>query len=372
MDRILCREEKHELITLLDLPPQCWGNLPMMKSYYKKMCLVHHPDKGGDLLKMMRMNELWQKLQNNILELRTESSSSYFSQVSTFCWDELDMTCGEYYGKQFDQHFMKIYPTCLIYTKKCNCLVSKLRQQHAIRRKKLKKKCLVWGECFCYGCYLIWFGFPDSEECFLWWKQIIKDTEFRLILICKYYTWGSCMLKNCCLFLFFFFCRKMNIQSMGLPSSKTGGTQVGQTPLLSRPLRDPSDEENKTYIVMRPLETPQTKMTSSEEERAPTPPPRRLITFLSTPQDLPPPNATVRPPFPLQDFSKPLLLTPRRSRAREADLRRALLRDLQALRKEVTHLHLQRRRNLRLIIILLIFLTVCLSILVMLFIRIKL
>ncbi|WWE89200.2 large tumor antigen [Castor fiber polyomavirus 1] len=80
MDRILCREEKHELITLLDLPPQCWGNLPMMKSYYKKMCLVHHPDKGGDLLKMMRMNELWQKLQNNILELRTESSSSYFSQ----------------------------------------------------------------------------------------------------------------------------------------------------------------------------------------------------------------------------------------------------------------------------------------------------
>ncbi|BAQ55568.1 large T antigen [Bat polyomavirus 5a] len=72
MDKFMDREELKELCELLNIPAHCYGNLPMMKINYKKMCLIYHPDKGGDVAKMQRMNELWQKLQDGVINARDE------------------------------------------------------------------------------------------------------------------------------------------------------------------------------------------------------------------------------------------------------------------------------------------------------------
>ncbi|BBG62096.1 large T antigen [Rhinolophus pearsonii polyomavirus 1] len=72
MDKFLSREEMTELMELLQVPMHCYGNLPMMKINYKKMCKSYHPDKGGDEQKMKRLNELWQKLQDNVCSARQE------------------------------------------------------------------------------------------------------------------------------------------------------------------------------------------------------------------------------------------------------------------------------------------------------------
>ncbi|BAZ96598.1 large T antigen [Rhinolophus simulator polyomavirus 3] len=73
MDRFLSREEMKELMGLLQVPMHCYGNLPMMKINYKKMCKSYHPDKGGDENKMKRLNELWQKLQENVCSARQDT-----------------------------------------------------------------------------------------------------------------------------------------------------------------------------------------------------------------------------------------------------------------------------------------------------------
>ncbi|AFU25583.1 large T antigen [Alphapolyomavirus quartipanos] len=70
MDQILSRSQRKELISLLDLPPDEYGNYPLMKHQFKKMCLVYHPDKGGDGEKMRKLNSLWQLFNNQLLEMR--------------------------------------------------------------------------------------------------------------------------------------------------------------------------------------------------------------------------------------------------------------------------------------------------------------
>ncbi|AFU25586.1 large T antigen [Alphapolyomavirus quintipanos] len=70
MDKILHKSEKKELIALLELPANEYGNYPLMKQQFKKMCLVYHPDKGGDGEKMRRLNALWQTFNTELLEMR--------------------------------------------------------------------------------------------------------------------------------------------------------------------------------------------------------------------------------------------------------------------------------------------------------------
>ncbi|AMQ35490.1 large T antigen [Pan troglodytes schweinfurthii polyomavirus 3] len=74
MDGVLSRKERETLCNLLEIPPHCFGNLPMMKAAFKKSCLKHHPDKGGNPVIMMELNTLWSKLQRNIHKLRNEFS----------------------------------------------------------------------------------------------------------------------------------------------------------------------------------------------------------------------------------------------------------------------------------------------------------
>ncbi|WAA14044.1 Large T antigen [Lyfec polyomavirus MAF4] len=78
MDSVLSRQEKKELCGLLDMPLHCFGNVPMMKDRFKKACLKHHPDKGGDGAKMMRLNCLWSNFQQEMTKLRAEANYSTF------------------------------------------------------------------------------------------------------------------------------------------------------------------------------------------------------------------------------------------------------------------------------------------------------
>nr|QIQ69325.1 large T antigen [Alphapolyomavirus callosciuri] len=82
MDRILEREERKKLVELLGIDPVLYGNIPVMKSAYKRASKVLHPDKGGTGNDMMILNFLWQKFQEGVTEARCpeEFSSSYGSR----------------------------------------------------------------------------------------------------------------------------------------------------------------------------------------------------------------------------------------------------------------------------------------------------
>ncbi|AFP58019.1 large T antigen [Raccoon polyomavirus] len=72
MDTVLTSSERRELCSLLELDPQLWGNIPVMRNCYKKSCLKYHPDKGGDGQKMVRLNELWARATENLTRLRED------------------------------------------------------------------------------------------------------------------------------------------------------------------------------------------------------------------------------------------------------------------------------------------------------------
>ena len=59
MDLVLNRKEREALCKLLEIAPNCYGNIPLMKAAFKRSCLKHHPDKGGNPVIMMELNTLW-------------------------------------------------------------------------------------------------------------------------------------------------------------------------------------------------------------------------------------------------------------------------------------------------------------------------
>ncbi|BAQ55569.1 small t antigen [Bat polyomavirus 5a] len=134
MDKFMDREELKELCELLNIPAHCYGNLPMMKINYKKMCLIYHPDKGGDVAKMQRMNELWQKLQDGVINARDEGP------VSRWFWEYQGQTLREFLGPDFNKRFCKVFPTCLYASKEfCFCVCCLLNKQHKIYKVKREK-----------------------------------------------------------------------------------------------------------------------------------------------------------------------------------------------------------------------------------------
>nr|QWS67645.1 large T-antigen [Human polyomavirus 9]QWS67650.1 large T-antigen [Human polyomavirus 9]UMW88365.1 large T-antigen [Human polyomavirus 9] len=88
MDQTLSLEERNELMDLLQLTRAAWGNLSLIKKAYKTVSKIYHPDKGGNPEKMQRLNELFQKLQVTLLEIRSNcgssSSQGYYSDSPYF------------------------------------------------------------------------------------------------------------------------------------------------------------------------------------------------------------------------------------------------------------------------------------------------
>ncbi|CAX87761.1 small T antigen [Sumatran orang-utan polyomavirus] len=177
MDKILTKQQRKELIVLLDIEACDYGNYSIMKQQYKKMCLIYHPDKGGDGEKMRKLNSLWQAFNTELLEIRDNRfDMEQVRQMDIDVWDDL-LTVKEALD-DFEHIFVKVVPSCFnrVAVCKCKCIVCKLRQQHLIIKEH--KRCVLWGECFCHKCYVEWYGLSGTEQHLIWWKKIIQDTPF--------------------------------------------------------------------------------------------------------------------------------------------------------------------------------------------------
>lgn len=181
MDRALARSELRRLMELLELPATTYGNIPLMKAQFRRRILELHPDKGGDTNRMAELNVLWEKFMQNL----TERRSAFLARVGGL--DECK-SAAEFLGKKFEERVCKVPEQCIKGLPFCKCLCCKLLRQHLDLKICYDKKCLVWGECFCFKCFCIWFALhPDSEVSLHRWKSVIGGLEFVLldVTFCK-------------------------------------------------------------------------------------------------------------------------------------------------------------------------------------------
>ncbi|AIT68769.1 small t antigen [Bovine polyomavirus 3] len=174
MDRVLAREEAKELLGLLGLPPTCWGNMPLMKKKLREARIKYHPDKGGDNQTMARLNDLWAKAQAK-LESVHESDPGFFSGPVSFFWDSDYPTLGEMLGPLWGSK-IKRNSHCVVFgMRACTCITCVLGQIH---QKKLKawRRPITWGECYCFNCYLVWFGLRRDWAAHYWWSCILFNS----------------------------------------------------------------------------------------------------------------------------------------------------------------------------------------------------
>ncbi|AHZ11648.1 small T antigen [New Jersey polyomavirus-2013] len=176
MEKVLEKSDKEMLIELLGIPRYAYGNFPIMKTAYKRASKIYHPDKGGSSEKMMLLNSLWQKFQEGLIEVR----DSEVCQVSfSDCYDSSLLKCCS--PKVFHELFLRS-PQCLLKgPTSCSCITSCLYNQH--RQIKLcgKKRCLTWGNCFCFSCFILWFGLRETWKTFEIWKHVIAQMPAALL-----------------------------------------------------------------------------------------------------------------------------------------------------------------------------------------------
>lgn len=187
MDSALTRTERTQLCHLLEIPAHCFGNFPMMKDRYRQACLRHHPDKGGDPRTMTLLNSLWQKFTTAVYEMRRQFPSMEEVSAPSF-WEEDFPTLGDRIRGGMRLFFWR-GPNCFLKNTSqsmCVCVCCRLHRQHFSLKLLLAKDCLVWGECLCLSCFLLWFGLPPTWECIEAWQKIIEHTDFRLLHLLLY------------------------------------------------------------------------------------------------------------------------------------------------------------------------------------------
>nr|AFU08245.1 middle T antigen [Alphapolyomavirus mauratus]AFU08251.1 middle T antigen [Alphapolyomavirus mauratus]AFU08256.1 middle T antigen [Alphapolyomavirus mauratus]AFU08260.1 middle T antigen [Alphapolyomavirus mauratus]AFU08265.1 middle T antigen [Alphapolyomavirus mauratus] len=162
MDRILTKEEKQTLITLLDLEPQYWGDYGRMQKCYKKKCLQLHPDKGGNEELMQQLNTLWTKLKDGLYRVRLLLGPS---QVRRLGKDQWNLSLQQTFSGTYFRRLCRLPITCLRNkgVSTCNCILCLLRKQHFLLKKSWRVPCLVLGECYCIDCFALWFGLPVTN-----------------------------------------------------------------------------------------------------------------------------------------------------------------------------------------------------------------
>lgn len=178
MDRALTRSEMRRLMSLLQLPASMFGNLALMKQNFRRRILELHPDKGGDHTLMAELNVLWDRFMKNLADKR----NTFLGSVG-LPWASMDFaTVGGVLGSSFDKKLCKVPVQCMTGLRHCSCIMCRLILQHQDRKIDLRKPCLVWGECFCFKCFALWFALPlDEETTFLRWRHIIRDLEIVLL-----------------------------------------------------------------------------------------------------------------------------------------------------------------------------------------------
>ncbi|BBG62172.2 large T antigen [Scotophilus kuhlii polyomavirus 3] len=192
MDKYLEKEEKYQLISLLDVSPNAFTNIPLMRQAFKKACKKLHPDKGGDNAQMMLLNSLWQKYQDGVLEMRNDP------QVCTTWMDIWDFSLQDCHTVSTLRDLMLKSPQCLSKgASSCNCIASKLIAQHDRYKLLLNKRCLVWGECFCIFCFALWYGLAPNWETFELWAAVVFSESYGTPFFrARYAAWASGVFTN--------------------------------------------------------------------------------------------------------------------------------------------------------------------------------
>lgn len=189
MDKLLSRDEVKELMQLIGLSMSNWGNLPLIQHKVREASRKHHPDKGGDPQKMQRLNVLKDKLTATLRDQSSGNPIWHFSSDEVSFWD-LQLTVGEFLGVEFSRKKLWNFEMCVMQgLRACCCLHCLLRRKHKKLAKQMakdQKGPLVWGHCWCFQCYLQWFGEDKNTESFEWWTQIIYGTQMDVLNI-----WGQ-------------------------------------------------------------------------------------------------------------------------------------------------------------------------------------
>lgn len=164
------------LLKLLEVNNNCFYNIPIMKTAFRKASKKWHPDKGGNLPTMTLLNSLWQKYQEAVVELRnTEVCAAWVTDL----WD---VPCSFFYGPQKFKELVYKTPQCLKRgPTTCKCLCCALTTQHALLKLHLCKKCLFWGECFCLHCFQSWYGLQFDWETLDLWAQVMAQMPRALL-----------------------------------------------------------------------------------------------------------------------------------------------------------------------------------------------
>ncbi|BAQ55573.1 small t antigen [Bat polyomavirus 6c] len=163
MDHALTREESQRLMELLNLPMEQFGNFHLMKRAFLSSIKKYHPDKGGDESMAKELISLYKKAECHVSSLETEDDTS-------FTTDEVQKADMFLYLRDWVECNMG-FP--------CKCLFCMLRKRHNERKKNLLHN--VWGTCYCFKCYILWFGLEHSWIIFLSWKGIIANTPYRCL-----------------------------------------------------------------------------------------------------------------------------------------------------------------------------------------------
>lgn len=154
-----------------------------MKCSYRQACLKLHPDKGGNEALMQRLNSLWQRFQYAVYQMRKDLYTSLEVSTPQWPWEVPVQTLDERIKLGF-KCVMWRGPNCFLKSSlysTCNCVCCRLHRQHFSIKLLKKKSCLVWGECFCLSCFLLWYGVPPTWECIEEWQKIILFTDFHLL-----------------------------------------------------------------------------------------------------------------------------------------------------------------------------------------------
>ncbi|BAQ55553.1 small t antigen [Bat polyomavirus 6a] len=162
MDHALTREESVRLMQLLKLPMEQYGNFSLMRKAFLRECKNLHPDKGGNPELAKELITLYRKLEEQVSSLNVDEEVPTSQQV-----------CDDFFL------YLKDWEQCHRRQKPCVCLFCLLRDNH--ETKSRQPKC--WGSCYCFQCFVVWFGIEYCWMSWLSWRAIIAELPFSTLNI---------------------------------------------------------------------------------------------------------------------------------------------------------------------------------------------
>nr|WCR62213.1 MAG: small T antigen [Polyomaviridae sp.] len=153
-----------------------------------RRCKDLHPDKGGDEAQMKKLNELYRKMEAGLADLHESGPSTSFSEPQVkrrklFHFRESFMNgfSSHLCERGLDSWYIRDLFLCGEgRVAACNCLMCTLRRRH---RERFGRRPAVWVECFCFDCFVLWFGSAINEYSAAAWQAIIAETPWGYLHI---------------------------------------------------------------------------------------------------------------------------------------------------------------------------------------------